>query len=331
LKNGAIENVIQRIDGWLAREPVFCLSSGAVAGVTRGNEVVYWYGEIAGYYLSYLAGFMAETSNLQKITAQAARRVGNWLQEQWRDEPAPTRVYPCATADWRNDHVFAFDLAMILQGLAAVHRSGIGVWGGQQIADYIKTKLIDGRGDLRAIAGNSTGKPPSGWSSRIDGYQLKAAAGMIDWGREFNDPVLSELGERIVQHLGNGGGSDWSHLPLHPRLYAQEGALRCGLTSADSTAVTMNEILVSINIATERTDTIAQLLRLVLLSGMRGQCVDTLVLRLLQSIDSDGSVAIHSDQLTHERNTWCAIFARQALFFYLEARHGRKLQPGLCI
>ncbi len=331
MNNASIGNVIQRIDGWLTGAPVFCSGSGAVAGITRGQEIVYWYGEIAGYYLSYLAGLTTQSSKHEKFAVSAAVRVGTWLQDQWRSEPAPTRIYACETEDWRNDRIFAFDLAMILQGLAVVQRFDAGIWNGRQIAECIKTRLIDERGGLRAVSEDARDKPPDTWSTRIDGYHLKAAASLMAWGKQFEDPLILALGERTVRFLGKDGVSDWPQLPLHPRLYAQEGALRCGLATADAMAVTLNNVFVSTDVATVRTDSAAQLLRLALIARIEGPCVDALVTRLLTSVDADGSVTIHPDPITDERNTWCAIFVRQALFFYLEARLGRRPKVDMCI
>jgi len=96
-------------------------------------------------------------------------------------------------------------------------------------------------------------------------------------------------------------------------------------------AVTLNNIFMTTNVANMRTDSAAQLLRLALIARIEGPSVDALVSRLLTSVDADGSVNFHPDPITDERNTWCAIFVRQALFFYLEARLGRKLRAEMLI
>ena len=331
MKTSTIEDIVHTIDIWLSREPVFCSTSGSVAGVTRGNRTVYWYAEIAGYYLSYLTGVITTTANMTHSATRAAQRVTKWLQDQWKDGPALTRVYPGVSKDWRNDGVFVFDLAMVLQGLTAIEACNFRGWQGQPIAEFVKTMLTDERGNLRAIFSKTGGRLPSRWSTRMDGHQLKTAASLIAWGTQFNDPVLRDLGVRTVCNLDGNGTMDWPHLPPHPRLYALEGALRCGLTTADTTAVNLELMLDSTDLKTERTDVLAQLLRLALVCGFESRQVDSIIMRLLASIDTDGSVAIRPQRTGRERNTWCAIFARQALFFYLEARRGKKLHAGLCI
>ncbi len=331
MKDVVIRDAIRRIDGWLSREPAFCYDSGAVAGLTNKNEVVYWYGEIAGYYLSYLASLKTSRSGVQKLKPHAAKQVGRWLQDQWKNGTATTRVYACDTTDWRNNYVFAFDLAMILRGLTSVQYLDTGIWSGRQIAEFIKSDLTDDQGELRATTFVTGNEPPATWSTSIDGYQLKTAAGLMIWGKWFHDPVLYKLGRNTVKRLAEGGVSDWPHLPLHPGLYALEGALLCGLMTPGSMTRPVNKILASIDMTTERTDAITQLLRLVLFSRIKDKRIDALVSRLLDSIDSDGSVVFRVDRTSNERNTWCAIFARQTLCLFQQARRGHQLRPELCI
>jgi len=331
LKTVLICEAIRRIDGWLTNGPVFCPQSGAVAGVTNDAGVVFWYGEIAGYYLAYLTNLMKESTKSQSFANQAARLVGRWLETQWRSKPGPTRLYATTQVDWRNDHVFAFDLAMILRGLTSARLSGINVWDGRPIAGFIKTKLMDTHGSLRAIDTTTSKKPPVTWSTSVDGHLLKAAVGLKAWGSHFGDHTMFRLGDRTQKNLSSDLTSGWPHLPLHPRLYALEGLLICGSVSPATIAVLIQGIMAHINIETERTDVIAQLLRLSLFAQLEDVLVDELASRLLESIDADGSVVFRLNQADGQRNTWCAIFARQALHFYSEASNGRTLKHGLCI
>lgn len=331
MNTATIRESIHRIDGWLSHGSVFCAESGAVAGVTDDEGVVYWYGEIAGYYLAYLASLTLESSKSQKFARHAASQVGLWLQSQWASVPGPTRLYKNSNVDWRNDYVFAFDLAMILKGLTSIRQCGIDAWDGQQIAEFIKVKLVDDQGSLCAVYTLQPGNQPNTWSTSIDGHQLKTAAGLFGWGARFNDHKLCKLGNGICKSLTRGGTLDWPHLPLHPRLYALEGLLLCNLVKPRSIATLLQNILASIDIETERTDVIAQLLRLALLAKIEANLTDRITSHLLDSIDVDGSVIFRMNQANKERNTWCAIFTRQALHFYSEASCGRQLQPGQCI
>jgi len=331
LNTATIRESVHRIDCWLSHGPVYCADSGAVAGVTDDEGVVYWYGEIAGYYLAYLASLTVESSKTPTFARHAARQVGSWLQLQWADTPGPTRLYKSANVDWRNDYVFAFDLAMILKGLASIQRCGLDAGDGWQIAEFMKVNLIDERGSLCAIHNKQPGNQPDTWSTSIDGHQLKTAAALIGWGKHFNDHTLCKLGHGLVKNLTRGNIHDWPHLPLHPRLYALEGLLLCKLAKPGSLATVLHNILSTIDLETERTDVIAQLLRLALFAKIEKRPVDRAASHLLKSINMDGSVAFRTNQASNERNTWCAIFTRQALQFYNEARSGRQLKPGLCI
>jgi hypothetical protein len=331
LNTAVIRDAIHRIDRWLSDGPAFCPESGAVAGVTDNSGVVYWYGEIAGYYLAYLASLMTQSTGNQKFAPHAARQVGQWLQTQWADGPGPTRLYPGTHVDWRNDYVFAFDLAMILKGLASVRHAGADAWNGRQIAEFIKLNLIDEHGTLRAVSTRTSGHLTNTWATGVDGHQLKAAAGLIAWGTHFKDQSICNLGKYTLRDLTKDSLDDWPHLPLHPRLYALEGLMLCDMANPGSMVIHIQRIVASIDMETERTDVIAQLLRLALFAQIEDRFIDDLASRLLNSIDIDGSVVFQMTQTNGERNTWCAIFARQALYFYDEANCGRKLQHGLCI
>ena len=101
------------LDAWLAGTSVVT-GAGAVAGVVDDDRPRYWYPEIAGYYLSYLA-------TLDCADQRAARIVG-WLRRWWSapGSARETRIAaPGRTAgeDWRNRWLFSFDLAMIVRGL----------------------------------------------------------------------------------------------------------------------------------------------------------------------------------------------------------------------
>lgn len=331
MNSAMIREAIHRIDGWLSDGPAFCPESGAVAGVTNDSGVVYWYGEIAGYYLAYLASLMVESSGNQRSASNGARQVGQWLQSQWADGPAPTRLYVGEQTDWRNDYVFAFDLAMILKGLASVRRAGEDAWNGRQIAEFIKLKLTDEHGSLQAVSAKTSGHLTSTWATGVDGHQLKAAAGLIAWGTQFKDQSICKLGKHTLQNLTKDKLYDWPHLPLHPRLYALEGLVLCNKANPALMVIHIQSIVASIDMETERTDVIAQLLRLALFAQIEDGFIDDLASRLLDAIGIDGSVVFEMNQSHTERNTWCAIFARQALYFYNEVSCGRKLQRGLCI
>lgn len=310
---------------------MICLETGAVAGITCGNDVSYWYGEIAGYYLCYLGTLTTDSVGHHGFAKRSAQWVARWLQQQWADEYALTRLYRSPTADWRNDFVFAFDLAMVLKGLAAAQPLATDIWRGHKLSALIKAKLQDERGLLRVFFAKTQTEPPTTWSTTVDGYQLKAAAGLIAWGEYFQDHELCHLGRNTARELTQNQVCDWPHLPLHPRLYALEGLLLLKQATPSRLLATLQTILLTLDLATERTDVIAQLVRLGLYAGMQQNQLEPLVWHLLDTMDMDGAVAFRRNQAHEARNTWCAIFVRQALQCYEQASLGRPLAPQLCI
>ncbi|MES2606346.1 MAG: hypothetical protein V4603_15535 [Pseudomonadota bacterium] len=315
---------------------------GAVAGTLQSNGAAHYvYGEITGYYLHWLASLPLSAAELQAPSQAAV----DWLQRYLHSDGMPlTRIYlHDAVQDWRNDALFAFDLAMIAGGLARVSNRKLAVLPPPLIADLQQWLLhfLDKQGVAVCIKRTPAVDLPQRWSTSGGAFTAKTASRILMLGSQvaLDAGLLQacrvELQDKAV--LAGQQGIDM----LHPTLYALEGCLLSpgadieklaswfeqisALQAADGT---LPESLQTPEV--RRTDVIAQALRVAiflesLLSqpGRYQKTTDGLARALLQRVRDDGSVGFSSDGKT-EANIWSGMFAEQALSLY--AAHVRQ-QP----
>jgi len=323
-----------RVEQWLLRAPV--AASGAVAGVCADRRTPrFFYGECAGYYLSFLANQRRDNALCSDLVERRAASVQHWLASQWESGLAFTRVHQEMVTDWRNGLVFSFDLAMILRGIASWHEaSGHGVWHGEPIASAL-LDLCDQDGVLLAARKrDALARVPETWSVGAGPFQLKVAAALLSYERVFGGP-LGGVAHRLLERLGASSGAKavFEH-PPHPALYAAEGALQAQVSGAATWVVPLVEGLCQRVIDGERdpelwrSDVLAQLIRLRLILGLRRATTDSVLTLLANAVDSDGSVGFRPVP-GGDANTWCALFACQA--FSWAARGTKAPDPDAII
>jgi hypothetical protein len=328
--------------GWLLSDRVLVrLASGAaVSGSVDGQgQPLYSYPEIAGYWLWWLSD--------PSLPVQAAERertapaVVAWLhalsgRRAWptRLSPPvpPSRSSPRAMKDWRNRTVFAFDVAMVLRGLAGVEAEGIATVP-PDLVFRLQAELmacVTPGGDLAAHG--VTHRSSHRWSTRPGAYQAKMAAalGVADarW------PMPAALGAAVSRVREERGslGAGLGHRELHPALYHAEGVL-LGPDGADpGTVVEWWRTLMrhadgrcglpeAVTSARCRTDVWAQALRIGVwldragvLDGTEAETVDDLAAALTAAIDGGGLLfRPPGEHGAIEYPVWAALFAEQAL------------------
>lgn len=299
------------LDAWLAGTSVVT-GAGAVAGVVDDDRPRYWYPEIAGYYLSYLA-------TLDCADQRAARIVG-WLRRWWSapGSARETRIAaPGRTAgeDWRNRWLFSFDLAMIVRGLGCHPGLSEAVALREEIAAELRERFVRRDGALAAVDGPPVPPELARWSTVEGPAQLKtlaalAAAPTAAFPAAWCSARARELLERFPP-------VSWSVLPLHPRCYALEGLLQLD----DSPAVrTLVRLMVSAAFDRERThadyrrvDVRAQLLRLLWIVAPDDPRVGPLRAALLGALAQGAAAPFSTESRADEYNVWATLFARQAL------------------
>jgi hypothetical protein len=178
------------------------------------------------------------------------------------------------------------------------------------------------------------GDLPDRWSTRSGPHHLKAAAAVLFVPERVAGKATAAMAHRTCEHWARKLWiGQWPCKELHPLLYALEGMLmRTGGRDGDGLRVverlfaqlmdvqaadgTLPETLDGGKV---RSDVLAQALRIGLLLRGReyltgsewSRRLDRLAQSLLTFVRADGGVLFSRDQTIS--NTWCAMFAHQAL------------------
>ncbi len=316
---------------------------GAVAGTLDADgSAVYVYGEITGYYLHWLASLPMDQATLFS-RAEAAQA---WLQGYLHSTSMPlTRVYLHAAAeDWRNQALFAFDLAMIAGGLARASCSKLIGLSPAMVTDLQHWLLpfVDDSGLTVCLPRQQTSQLPQRWSTTGGSFTAKTASRILLLQAETAlHPALvqacrTELQTRVLRAEQHGIDM------LHPTLYGLEGCMTSPTADFERLAHWFDQIIAlqaddgslpesPASASVRRTDIIAQALRVAVFlesvlaqPGRYREACDAFAQALLLRVHEDGSIAFSTDS-NNETNVWCAMFAEQALRLYAAYAHAQPL------
>lgn len=325
------------------------VQAGAVAGwVGAGDRADYVYPEITGYFLQWLA-WMSRRHGREQVYVVRAEAAVSWLARWLADDRPLTRIYVnTPREDWRNDARFAFDLAMVLRGIAAAAQAGL-VAPPPTLVDRTcdnLSRLIAEDGQLDACAPyRDDAELPARWSTRRGPFLVKAAAGIIDAARTLPSvpASLSSAAERTFD-ASLDALVRAPHDETHPFLYAVEGFLANPQHAAFAERLprivahfdTLIDRSMTIGRVPEasseegpvRLDIVAQSIRAgLLLDAHRRDGIslrrelDSLADALAQYVHDDGALPFSPDVPDLQFNVWTAMFAEQALALaYLEPR-----------
>jgi hypothetical protein len=344
---------VRRIEEWLLDSGIQIdegAEQGGVAGwLDRDGRPEFVYLEIAGYYLTAMAWLSSGAAGSPEHADTArlrARRAADWITRFLDNHALPTRLYLSdQRADWRNSGLFSFDLAMAARGLAATsHAVGHGDERREALASLCAMiDRISSGADVmlshELVAGNAATMPDR-WSTRSGPHHLKAAAAVLRLPERPAGPALTGVAYRTCEYWASSlPDGPWPCQELHPLLYALEGILICegptggdGLGAAERLFTRLMELQASDGTLPEtihggivRSDVLAQALRAGLLLRARqylpGKAwtdrLDRLADALLEFVKPDGGVLFARNQTIS--NTWCAMFAHQALYLHARA------------
>jgi len=308
---------------------------GAVAGTLKPDgSALYVYGEITGYYLHWLSSLPVGTAGVQTATSSALE----WLQRYLGGSELPlTRVYlRDSPADWRNDAMFAFDLAMIAGGMAGIARRDMAPLPAPLLADLQRWLLQFVRSDALAVC--LTRMPqsvmPQRWSTCGGPFTAKTASRILQLGEQVSlDANLLQLCRRQLTIVATDTTRHAIDM-VHPTLYAIEGCLTCPDSDAfalarwfeqvvalQATDGTLPESLPTPHV--RRSDIVAQALRVAVFleqqlaqPGRYRAACDGFAQVLVQRVRPDGTLPFSSDG-NPDANVWGAMFAEQALRLYV--------------
>jgi len=337
---------------------------GAVAGwLDADGRPSFAYGEITGYFLSWLAFASAAHRSPRSVgtdtdLSQRAASAARWLARGECEAHLRVARIPIAVSrdeDWR-DHVgFTFDLAMIWRGVEHAQ-----AWLGLRLAGLERALRAQlearcERDGLRACWSlDPASPPPERWSTRPGPYQLKIAAVLLLSPRS-TEPMRRSACATLARW--RAAGSPAPDALLHPYLYFLEGWTALALAGYPGFAPAaagrlfgevMNHQARDGSLPgrlgsccgergrpeRERADVLAQALRLGATMIAAGWLdlrdwearLDRLERRLRSCIASDGAVLFHPrGESPVNRNSWCSMFASQAVAFHERVRAGQPL------
>ncbi len=350
-----LDAALHRLDAWLLSSPV--LRSGVVNYLSPDGEWNGLYPEICGYYLQFLVDAAPPGADDQRYR-NAALQVAAWLGSAGGPDAEPLTLYfrDPADSDWRNDCLFAFDLAIILRGLRCVQRRWPGLVPDALVDSYaasiariasggrLASHLLRPGADAHAI--------PVKWSTTRGVHHVKAVAALGDLeARTLDASGLGDIVEATLRDeerlLAQQGETRMRE--MHPFLYSIEGWLTVWARAQDTRALGNAARSFAMAIcqcdpltgavppiagqpdATVRADVLGQLLRAgLVLDAAGGLDAGTRALwrerrpaleaNLLARLSPEGGIMF--DAVGLHRNSWASMFGWQALRFARDDQAG---------
>jgi hypothetical protein len=356
-----VESALQSLAGWLLSKPVLRAAeqgAGVVNWLTRDGHWDGLYPEICGYYLQFAAqAAPAAGTGDDTLFRSAAAAVAAWLDAVGGAAAEPPTLYQpdMAEPDWRNQCLFAFDLAIIVRGFAAAEARWPGLVPAGVSERYAASLLRiveDGRLASHLLRpGASSADIPVKWSTTKGVLHVKAAAALAGLGRHDIDSIARATISDEAALFAREGEARMRE--LHPFLYFVEGWLTLWGQTEDqhalanarrAFAMVLGQVdplsgeaphTANARDAVTRSDVLAQALRAGLVLEAAGQLTDelgemwrprrrALQAAVLERISPEGGIIF--DRVGGHRNAWASMFAWQALRFLRDGRMD-KLDP----
>ncbi|MCQ4166736.1 hypothetical protein [Tahibacter harae] len=313
-------------------------AGGIYGAFDDGGAARYVYPEITGYYLHWLADIGSPHDTDHPVVVRRAQAAADWAARVLADGKVPaTRAYlgTGAEPDWRNRAVFFFDLAMLLRGLCAAYEADLIAYPQAAIARLIEelARFVDTDGRIQAARSElADAALPPRWSTLGGPFEVKASSRVLLAARHQPLPAALEQACRALARSYRDSAATLPLQMLHPTLYFAEGMLVGEPDCAPQIATLAKRCLALADArgnlpeaedsTVPRSDIIAQLLRVLLLTGSLDAQADTLVSALAARVDAQGRLPFRVDIAAPQANVWCAMFAEQALRWYAGRARG---------
>lgn len=348
----AVSAAASRLRNWLLHGPARLRhgnEAGAIAGaIDATGNARYAYAEITGYYLHWLSELAADSVDRSATTV--AGDVLDWFCRRCADgQLPPTRIaHADSSSDWRNDASFCFDAGMLVNGVASALLHGIARNDAQAQAarstlDQLLARLAafarpDG---LRAAIPLRDVELPRRWSTVGGAFLSKPAIRIAQASRiAAVPPVLVVACEAELARCTAASALAERPLLLHPLLYAAEGLAWAAPERAADIAAMLD---LGLSLADDhgrlpetaygdtgpRNDVGAQALRIGIWLQVNAaghapapEQLDHLAQLVADEVRADGSIPFRPHGGADDSNVWCALFAEQALRWWLQWHDG---------
>lgn len=334
---------------------------------TMTGEYPYLYSEITGYGITTLLYLYKQTK--EEMLLDRAKMAADWLINVAMHKCGGVKTRDYKKQDdnegmysFDSENIYAFDNGMVLYGLVSLYKlTGIDAYldNAKKIAEFLLT-MQRPDGLFFAFYNAKTGQMidvTDKWSTQSGSYHCKIAMGLIDLYELTGDDrylkssiavcdaalQLQKNDGRFVSFRDNNG----TH--VHPHSYSAEGLLYAGVklcnkkyisSAAKAVEWTLRNQLYNGGVPSmyirdeanvnERTDTLAQTLRLGVLVSQYGCLLDDQMLERLLKLkerlvffqNTDGLhkggfyFGFESGKKVAHINSWCSMFAMQAIDMY---------------
>lgn len=355
---GSIRAAALRLRNGLLQGPCQ-LRSGPEAGAIAGSldehgRARYAYAEITGYYLHWLSELAADKVD-ERATA-AAHAALHWFCRSCSNGGLPaTRIAQFDEApDWRNDAVFCFDLGMLVNGAVSALQQGLAADAAQHAASLVAIDSViaglqrhiadDG---LRAAVSLNAAELPRRWSTLGGAFLAKPAVRILQVARLRPLPDrLASACQAEIDRCHAGAALSERPLLLHPLLYAAEGLtwaapdrphdiaamLQLGLDLVDDEGRLPETAYGDTG---PRNDVAAQALRIGVWLQQHAPAhapvaaaMAHLAELVAKEVRADGSMPFRPQGGRGDTNIWCALFAEQALRWWIDHQDGKASARG---
>lgn len=343
----------QRLRDWLLAGPAQ-LRDGSEAGAVAGSldefsRAKYAYAEITGYYLHWLSELAADGIDARvPVAAQAAL---DWFCRACCGDHLPaTRIAQFDDSpDWRNDAQFCFDFGMLINGVVSAIQQGLArdIEQHEAVVDSLDRVVArlqrHARPDgLRAALPLTDRDLPERWSTRGGAFLAKPAVRILHSARLRPLPLdLDHACQREIERCTAVAALAERPSLLHPLLYAAEGLIWAAPERAADIAAMLNHGLERADAdgrlpedaegdTGPRNDVAAQALRLGVWLRVHAPehapdpvLMERLAALVAAEIRADGSIPFRPHGGDDDTNVWCALFAEQALRWWLALQDGK--------
>lgn len=307
------------------------------------NIYPYIYPETTGYAITSF--LFINRQKPERLLVERAKMAADWLikrnathENSNNEKPEPRFIY-------------AFDNGMILTGLMNIYeetKEKKYLEGAKKIADEL-LKMQKENGEFYAFYNKNTKElidSDEKWSTQSGSYHAKLAIGLLKAYEATKNDAYKEATEKICKAALKMQQQDGRFIScrkrgfthIHPHLYSAEGFLYAGkeLNNKEHIKVARKAaewVLDNVRDdgginciyegkwfkGEERSDTLAQTIRLAKLLGIKHQKEEKLKQRLLSFINAERKqkggffYCIRNRKMVKHLNSWCSMFALQAL------------------
>jgi uncharacterized protein YyaL (SSP411 family) len=340
----------------------------------NNNSFAYLYSEITGYGMTtllFLDKILKDPHFIDRakkaaswIIESALHPCGGVKTRCYKDDIAADKRY-----SFSGENIFSFDTGMVLYGMVMLYKATDDkkfLQVSKKMADFLIDKTQNKNGSLAPTYNAETAtasEPQDKWSNQSTGFHAKVSMGLVELFDITKEDFYRRSAIRLCEYalkMQEGCGrfitdkiNRTTH--LHPHSYAAEGLLYTGaslkikefIESAKNSvewafgyinADGINELYEPSSghfNSFQRSDILAQLLRLGLIFSMDEKRIDDLKDALIrhQYIGNDSKQRggfLYSMGLDHI-NSWCTMFALQALYLYKNSQASDNMKPELFI